>query len=274
MTYKQMKWLILTIPTLTIGLWEYIRHDLLLSYISMELGNWLAPVFVLLVSLLLLTKLFRMIEHNQEELNRSKAMRAVLEEREKLARELHDGIAQSLFFLNAQVMQLEKKNLADGPSLDKMKESVHRTNDYVRQAIANLRHTADSDKAPWLQGVESLIQELRLETALRIESDWRIPEAMLTSKEKVELLAIIREALLNCYKHSGASRVSLRAETVGGGWICTVSDDGVGFDPDKAGGKSRYGLRMMQDRARQMAWRVSFERAGGETKVTIRKEGG
>lgn len=60
MTYKQLKWLILTIPTLTIGIWEYVRHEFLLPYISMELGNWLAPVFVLLVSLLMDIQMPRM----------------------------------------------------------------------------------------------------------------------------------------------------------------------------------------------------------------------
>ena len=46
MSYKQMKWLILIIPTLTIGIWEYVRHEFLLPYISMDLGNLLAPVIV------------------------------------------------------------------------------------------------------------------------------------------------------------------------------------------------------------------------------------
>ena len=197
MTYKQIKWLILIIPTLTIGIWEYVRHEFLLPYISMELGNWLAPVFVLIVTLLFLTKLFKMIEYNQEELNRAKAVQAVMEEREKIARELHDGIAQSLFFLNAQMTRMERMKQAEELPMDKLKESVHRTNDYVRQAIANLRHAAKVDRNPWLQGVESLIDELRSETSLEFELTWEIPKHHLTSKEKVELLAIIREALFN-----------------------------------------------------------------------------
>lgn len=69
MSYKQMKWLILIIPTLTIGIWEYVRHEFLLPYISMDLGNWLAPVIVFLVSILFLTQLFSLIERNQAELN-------------------------------------------------------------------------------------------------------------------------------------------------------------------------------------------------------------
>ncbi|EHB62426.1 MULTISPECIES: sensor histidine kinase [Paenibacillus] len=270
-TYKQNKWLILTIPTLTIGVWEYVRHEFLLPYISMELGNWLAPVIVLLVSLLFLTKLFAMIEHNQEELNRAKAIRAVLEEREKIARELHDGIAQSLFFLNAQISQMDRMNQADGLPLHKLKESVHRTNDYVRQAIANLRHEADADKNPWLQGIESLIDELQQETALEIETNWRIPETMLSSKERVELFAIIREALLNIHKHAEAKQVRIEARPTESGWMCQVADDGKGFNPDNMMIRNRYGIQMMRDRAKAMSWHFSLERKDGDTLVIVRK---
>lgn len=269
MTYRQIKWLILTIPTLTIGIWEYVRHEFLLPYISMELGNWLAPVFVLLVSLLFLTQLFTMIEHNQEELNRAKALQAVLEEREKIARELHDGIAQSLFFLSAQLTQIERLKQAEGLPLQKLKESVHRTNDYVRQAIANLRHAADTATIPWLQGVESLIQELQVETSLQFETNWSIPESMLSAKEKIELLAIIREALLNIHKHADASHVRIQALCKEEGWICRITDDGKGFFPKTTSENNQYGLKIMRDRAKTMSWHLSLERKNGETVVTI-----
>lgn len=272
MTYRQIKWLILTIPTLTIGIWEYVRHEFLLPYISMELGNWLAPVFVLLVSLLFLTQLFSMIEHNQEELNKAKAVQAAMEEREKIAQELHDGIAQSLFFLNAQLTQLEHTKQPEQGMLHKLKESVHRTNDYVRQAIANLRQPADTKTAAWLQGIQSLIAELGRESALQVESHWSIPDLALSAKEKVELLAIVREALINIHKHADAGRARIQAELEGGGWVCRIVDDGKGWDPEKAAGGSRYGLKMMQDRARMMSWEWSMVREQGETIVTVRKK--
>ena len=273
MTYKPIKWLILIIPTLTIGLWEYVRHEFLLPYISMELGNWLAPFIVLLVSLLLLTQLFKMIEHYQEELNRVRALQAVMEEREKIARELHDGIAQSLFFLSAQVAHLERMPGADGLPLDKLKESVHRTNDYVRQAIANLRQSADRDGNPWLQSVESLIDELRRETALQIETRWELTEEQLSSREKVELLAIVREALLNIYKHADATRVLVEARETEAGWICQIVDNGKGFADGMKHIGNHYGLKIMQDRADRMSWRLRITRENGETKVIVVKEG-
>lgn len=273
MTYKQIKWLILIIPTLTIGLWEYVRHEFLLPYISMELGNWLAPVIVLLVSLLLLTQLFKMIEHYQEELNRARALQAVMEEREKIARELHDGIAQSLFFLSAQVAQLERMPRAEELPLDQLKESVHRTNDYVRQAIASLRQSAEFDCNPWMQSIDSLIEELRRETALQIETRWELPEERLSSREKVELLAIVREALLNIYKHADATRVLVEARATDAGWICQIVDNGKGFGDGMEHSSNHYGLKIMQDRADRMSWCLRITRESGETKVTVVKEG-
>lgn len=273
MKYKQMKWLILIIPALSIAMWEYVRHDFLLPYISMELGNWLAPLFVLLVSLLFLTQLFTLIEKDQEELNRAKEMQAVLEEREKIAQELHDGIAQSLFFLNAQLVQIESKQQFGETQLLKLKESVHRTNDYVRQAIANLRHPADIHSIPWLQSVESLINELRQETAIQFETNWAIPETALTPKEKVELLAIMREALLNIHKHAAASKVRIEASTTRVGWTCRIVDNGRGFTPDDMNKGNRFGLRMMMDRAKTMSWQFSIDRVGDDTIVEIRKGG-
>lgn len=43
MSYKQIKWMILLIPTFTVGIWEYIRHQFLMPYLSMDAGNWLTP---------------------------------------------------------------------------------------------------------------------------------------------------------------------------------------------------------------------------------------
>ncbi|MDK8180238.1 histidine kinase [Paenibacillus sp. UMB4589-SE434] len=271
MNYKQIKWLILIIPTLTIGMWEYVRHEFLLPYISMDLGNWLAPVLVLLVTLLFLTKLFSMIEQSQEELNRVKAVQAVLEEREKIARELHDGIAQSLFFLNTQVTRMERMEQANDLPLDKLKESVHHTNDYVRQAIANLRHAADVDSNPWLQGVESLIDELRRESDLHFEITWNLTDSILSSKEKVELLSIIREALLNIHKHADATSVCVHTSTTNTGWLCQITDNGKGFNLETTNRGNCYGLKMMQDRADKMSWKLYIDRFNEQTRVSITK---
>ncbi|EGG34795.1 MULTISPECIES: sensor histidine kinase [unclassified Paenibacillus] len=272
MSYKQMKWLILIIPTLTIGIWEYVRHEFLLPYISMDLGNLLAPVIVFLVSILFLTQLFSLIERNQEELNRSRALQAAMHEREKIGRELHDGIAQSLFLLNAQIDRIEKSGRTGDIPYQEIKESVHRTNTYVREAIANLRYPADPQAIPWMHSMSSLIEEIKQETDLHFDIKWGIPDAMLSAKEKVELLASIRESLLNIHKHAEAKHVKITANTTDSGWHCTVTDDGKGFDLDKPLGSNRYGIKIMKDRAEAMGWKFKMERQHNQTIINIRKE--
>ncbi|KOP68008.1 histidine kinase [Bacillus sp. FJAT-18019] len=272
MSYKQMKWLILIIPTLTIGLWEYVRHEFLLPYISMDLGNLLAPVIVFLVSILFLTQLFSLIERNQEELNQARAMQAAMQERERIGRELHDGIAQSLFLLSAQVDRLEREGARGQVPYQEIKKSVHRTHVYVREAIANLRYPADPQAIPWMQSMNSLIEEIKQETNLHFTIQWNIPDTMLSAKEKAELLASIRESLLNIHKHAEAKHVYITASETSTGWRCTVSDDGKGFDFDKQPSGNRYGINIMKDRAKAMGWTFKIGRQHDRTMISIQKE--
>lgn len=272
MSYKQMKWLILIIPTLTIGLWEYVRHDFLLPYISMDLGNLLAPVIVFLVSILILPQLFALIERNQEELNQARALQAAMQEREKMGRELHDGIAQSLFLLGAQIDRLEREAAMGEVPYQEIKKSVHRTHVYVREAIANLRYPADPQVIPWMQSMNSLIEEIKQETDLQFTLQWDIPDSMLSAKEKAELLASIRESLLNIHKHADAKHVNITANETLAGWQCTVSDDGKGFDFDKQPSGNRYGIKIMKDRAKAMGWTFRMDRQHDKTMISIQKE--
>lgn len=272
MSYKQIKWLILIIPTITIGLWEYIRHEYLLSFISMELGNWLTPVIVFLVSILLLTQLFRKMELIQKELNEAKALKAALEERERLAREIHDGIAQSLFLLNTQVNKIEKAQVTDKITFEKLKKNIYRMNTDVRQAIANLRYPATPDSISWMQGISSLMEELERESDLKFQLSWDIPEEQLSVRDKIELLALIRESLFNIRKHANATEVRIEGHFAGEGWQCLIMDNGVGFDRKEQFSSDRYGIKMMQDRAAIMNWYFDIERVAMQTIVMIRKE--
>ena len=111
LSYRWLKRLILWTPTITIGLWEYIRHAFLLPYVTMELGNLLAPFIVLAVTVTLLRGLFAKLEETQEALQRERLLKTALEEREQLARELHDGISQSLFLLSVSISLSKFGNL-------------------------------------------------------------------------------------------------------------------------------------------------------------------
>lgn len=272
MTYKKVKWGILFIPTLTIGIWEYVRHAFLLPYITMETGNWLSPLIVMIVTLASLLKLFSVMERLQEELNRERAEKAILMERERIARELHDGIAQSLFLLSVKIHQLEQEQQwRNSDRFQALKETIRRVHDDVRQAISNLKSPPSSHSLPWKQSMEECIHDFEKETGIPVTHHWDIQESSLSPKEKVELSACLRESLMNIRKHANAHQVEVQLTTKKSGWLFFVEDDGQGFTEDPQNLPSRYGVRMMRERAKEMGWSFDISRRNNRTRIEIRK---
>lgn len=270
MSYKRIKWFILWTPTLTIALWEYLRHTVLLPFVSMELGNWLTPVIVITVTATLVIKLFQMLEETNESLQQAKSTRAAFMEREQLARELHDGISQSLFLLSVKLDKLEhaKDNEQVMETAQQLRRTVRHVYEDVRQSIASLRSEPSRTDVQWMQAVREMADELR-RGGLDVQLDWRLGDSWLSSKEKVELLAIIREAMLNVQKHANASQLIVSAvpeeAEAGAGFRCTIADDGIGALEEQLSAKGRYGVRMMRDRAESMGWK--FQVRGREELV-------
>lgn len=273
MTYRQIKWLILLIPTLASATWEYVRHEYLLPYISMGLGNILSPVIVFLVTMLVVVKLFKLLEQMKEDLEKEKAHKSILEEREKLSRELHDSIAQTLFLLSVKMNKLEK-NESQLKNLDlyqNVKKTVKHVHEDVRQAIFKLRHSSNENSLPWSETLEALIDNFKEETNNNIHVDWNLDDSSLTPKEKIELYACIKEALINIRKHANSHEVWITLIDTKDGWLCSIEDDGIGFDPALIS-KGKYGLEIMKDRAKEMGWVLDVTRNNGKTKVQIKKE--
>ncbi|MCZ1268311.1 sensor histidine kinase [Paenibacillus taichungensis] len=278
MSYKQIKWMILLIPTLTVGLWEYVRHQFLLPYISMNLGNWLTPVIVYVVSITLLTRLFLMLERIQKELEHEREAKAALESREKMAKELHDGIAQSLFLLSVKVGRLEEQAKLDQQLDDvySIKKTVHEVNRYVRQAIADLRYDPNVDNTFTTNESVTLLGQIRRiakDIPVRIELDWSIPDDAFTDKEKVELLACIREALFNIQKHASASQGWIQGNGHKKCWNITIRDNGKGFEMNPFERKDRYGLKIMRERMNELNYNMQFRREQQLTVVEFSKDG-
>lgn len=279
MSYKWLKGLILWIPTIVIGLWEYVRHAFLLPYVSMELGNWLAPVFVFLISFTLVRGLFRKMEEMQESLKRQQVIKASFEEREQLARELHDGISQSLFMLSVKLDKLERSESEEAAktTMEGVRQTVRHVYEDVRQSIASLQAEPQPSHSSWLQSIQGAVAELEQGSGARTTADFRLRDDLLSHRQKVELLAIIREALMNIQKHAGASNAYVWAQHDGkpnemnSSFSCIITDDGRGVSADELGQKGKYGVKMMRERAEAMGWslRIGPGERGG-VKVEIR----
>ena len=263
MTYRKYYWFTVLLPTIVIGGFEYIRHTFDLR-MTMETGNLYITIMVLILSLIYATWMFRMIKRQNERISEEQALRAVYEERERLARELHDGIAQTLFFLNVKLKQGQ---------IEESRNAISSIDNQVRQAIFNLRSIPqDGALYPRLQDWLSQWSTL---TGIDVQEEIEMPDPPFTSAENVHIFGIVQEAFNNIRKHARAANASIRLHPLdNGGWHLQITDDGSGFDPASVKSKT-FGLTMMAERAAKMG--ASFQickRAEGGTELTLTRPPG
>ena len=201
--------------------------------------------------------------------------RAVLEERERIARELHDGLAQVLGYINTQTVAV-KKLLGSGKiheaecELATMGELSREVYADVREAIVGLRATPHGlvptirdyvGRLPRLGGCEV---EVRVERAAE--------EVPLAPSTEIQLVRIVQEALSNVRKHAGASHVEVVVECDGKSVGVEIVDDGHGFDPlflDRTGWP-RLGLQTMRERAQAIGGAFEVTSAPGKgTRISV-----
>lgn len=272
LSYKFTKWMILIVPTLIVGLWEYVRHQFLMPFISMDLGNVLTPVILFAVSITLLNRWFSYLEQMQEELQRERALKAKLEQREQLARELHDGIAQSLFLLSVKVDRAQRQRSADSGDEEwhELRTAIHKVNRYVREAISDLRVPADvKEEGAASTSMSARIRQMAAEQQLVLHIDWQLNEDEWSTKARMELLSCIREAFINVGKHAGVSEVSIAATGNAEFFNTVITDYGSGFVVQEAAEPGRYGLQIMRERASGMGWTLQVTSRPGATTLQI-----
>ncbi len=179
---------------------------------------------------------------------------AVLEERARISRELHDSLAQTLGWLSIKTELLE-----EDLKLGKTKESntemkairgVVRDACYdVRESIDGLRTRPTGDlnitAAVW-------IAEFRQRSGLVTNFYPSDEKIQLSPRVETELLRILQEALTNTRKHANAKSVNIKLQKKGKNAELTITDDGSGFDYDVKRDKKHFGLRIMRERAENL----------------------
>ncbi len=154
--------------------------------------------------------------------------RAVAEERARVAREIHDGLAQYLFAVSTHATRLE--NGADpSEALPQLKQAAAAAQQEARFAILALSSasgTAPFDAALY-RYVEFLTADGELDVDLEIDAD-----VQLAPDEQIEVFRIVQEGLANARKHAGATHADVRIGMRGDERVVTVIDDGSGFDGD------------------------------------------
>ncbi len=203
---------------------------------------------------------------------------ATLKERERIAREMHDGLAQALGYLHLRLATLEARSAAEAPNgirgeLQNLKTVVGKTYEEVQQSIFGLR-TMLSRGLGLIPTLTEYLHDFSQQNGIAVDLQIGDERAARFSPEaEVQLVRIIQEALANVRKHAGATQAVVRFDLREGRRCVSVSDDGHGFEPEHVMEKAsrHFGLQTMRERAEGIGGGLEIESASGQgTTVTVR----
>ena len=170
--------------------------------------------------------------------------RAVAEERARVAREIHDGLAQYLFAVSTHASMLETGAPLE-QTLPKLKEAAAAAQQEARFAVLAL--SSASGSAPFDAALRRYVEFLTADGELEVDVEID-PAILLAPDEQIEVFRIVQEGLVNVRKHAGARRAEVWIGQRLGRRIVSVRDDGVGFDGGEAA--AGQGLKNMRLRAK------------------------
>ena len=198
---------------------------------------------------------------------------AIRSERERIAREMHDGLAQVLGYVNTKSQAIEEL-LAGGRveqargQLEELANASRSVYVDVREAILGLSSPIAPDLGV-VGALEAYVPRFAeaSKLAATVAADREARALRLRPEVQAQVFRIVQEALTNVRKHARAQRVAVRLEVAGDELQVCIADDGRGIEPSPAGSGDwpHYGLQAMRDRARTF---------GGDTSLEPRPEGG
>jgi two-component system nitrate/nitrite sensor histidine kinase NarX len=199
-----------------------------------------------------------LVEHNKS--NRAAMRSELIAERQSIANEIHDSLAQSLVYtrmrtsLVLESIRTQNEIMAAkyARDIDDALESSQKT---VRELITEFR--CAMDPSGLLHVLQTLTEEFRNRNDIVLEYINRVAHLELPLEYEIQVSHIVREALANIATHSGATRARLAVDLSGGYYVFTIDDNGSGgctFTPIEG----HYGMKIMRERA---------QRIGGEIKV-------
>jgi len=195
---------------------------------------------------------------------------ATIQERERIGREMHDGLAQALALLYLRLQQTHEDAAAGQTvhtvqDLQQMIDITERAHDEVRQAIFGLR-TRVSRGLGLIPALTEYLNEFRAQNGLPVELDVVGNQPINPPlASEVQLIRIVQEALSNVRKHARASRVWVRLQREDLWVRVTIEDDGLGFEPGKVTSPDRhhFGLQTMRERAEGLGGTLEIDTAPG-----------
>jgi len=194
---------------------------------------------------------------------------AVATERTRISREMHDGLAQVLGYVNTKVQAAEaymKRGKTDEATEQLRELAIASRQAYgeVRQGIVDLRTLPDPDR-PIQDVLRDYVDHWKdqsgIDATITVSEDVKVRPVV-----ELQLVRIIQEALANVRKHAQAKSVRVEVTRVDGALHATIADDGAGFDPAVKGRTDfpRFGLSTMRERADSVGGSLTIDTAPGK----------
>jgi len=195
---------------------------------------------------------------------------AVVKERNRLARELHDSVTQSLFSINmtaeAARIMLEQDPGKVAPHMSRLKGLAQSALDEMRDLISQLHPVTDEGLVPALRHhLAALESREGLTVEFRVEGD-----VQLDREQEEGLFRIVQEALNNVSKHARTDKAAVILRMATGAVSLLIEDQGAGFDPSRNEPHGGMGLRGMRERAEMQGGTLEVESGPGEgTRIRV-----
>ncbi|HSO11713.1 MAG TPA: GAF domain-containing sensor histidine kinase [Anaerolineales bacterium] len=198
---------------------------------------------------------------------------AILDERQRLARELHDSVTQSLYGISLYA-QAATGNINAG-QVEQAGQYLEDIQNTAQESLADMRLLIYELRPPILdkEGLIAALQNrlISVEDRVRISSSIQTNlTGRLPSEVEEGLYQITREALNNIIKHARAKNILIRIQKEAESVSMEISDDGIGFFPESARRKGCLGLINMQERAQSQGWQIEIESSPGNgTRIKV-----
>lgn len=218
-------------------------------------------------------RLLDQLHATQAELAAAERQAGVLEERQRLARDIHDTLTQGFASIVMLLEAAEASLSRDDPARRHMARALQSARDNLaesRRLVWALRPEALAD-TPLPVALERLVRQLAEETGIRADTVVTGTVRPLETEQETALLRVVQESLANVRRHARAKGITVTLSYMSDITVLDVQDDGVGFVPTKLdiGRGGGLGLRAMRERVEEMGGKVSVESAPGEGTTVV-----
>lgn len=217
-------------------------------------------------------RLAQKLANEKAEDHEKRVQQVVSEERNRLARELHDSVSQQLFAASMLMSTITESREAtddlETKHLKMIEETIHQSQLEMRALLLHLRPAALKDRS-LEEGIKELLNELSQKVPIQV--NWKLEAIELDKGVEDHLFRILQECVSNTLRHAKASTLDVLLIHRDGRTILRIVDDGVGFKMDEKKAAS-YGLQNMHERALEIGGvlkLVSLPHKGTRLEVSV-----